>query len=84
MQLNPRVRYLIAQLDAAHLGLLRECLDFPIEGGEIFCGEWIRHRCEQKNIPFHQGWLRKLATLGLLERLNTSRGGSRRYYRIND
>jgi DNA-binding PadR family transcriptional regulator len=30
----------------------------------------------------HNGHLRQLATLGLLERADTSRQGSRRYYRL--
>jgi hypothetical protein len=59
-------------------------LEYPKDGYDTFCGEWIKNQCDQQGIAFHQGWLRKLANLGLLERLDSSRGGSRRYYRIKD
>lgn len=84
MHSNPRVDEILTQLEDVHLRLLRVCLEYPKDGYATFCGEWIRSRCEQEGVPFHQGWLRKLANLGLLERLDSSRGGSRRYYRIRD
>ena len=84
MHSDQRVDEILAQLEDVHLRLLRVCLDYPKDGHGTFCGEWIRHRCGQQGIPFHQGWLRKLANLGLLERHDLSRGGSRRYYRIKD
>jgi hypothetical protein len=84
MHSNPRVDQILAQLEGVHLRLLRVCQDYPKDGLGTFCGEWIKNYCEQQGIPFHQGWLRKLANLGLLERHDQSRGGNRRYYRISD
>lgn len=84
MHSNPRVDEILTQLEEVHLRLLRVCQDFPKDGHGTFCGEWIRNQCEQQGTAFHQGWLRRLANLGLLERLDSSRGGSRRYYRIKD
>jgi hypothetical protein len=84
MHSNQRVDQILAQLEDVHRRLLRVCQDFQKDGDGTFCGEWIRNRCEQEGVPFHQGWLRKLANLGLLEREDSSRGGNRRYYRIND
>jgi hypothetical protein len=84
MHSNAQVDEILAQLEDAQLRLLRVCLEFPKDGYDTFCGEWIRNQCERQGIAFHQGWLRRLANLDLLERLDSSRGGSRRYYRIKD
>jgi hypothetical protein len=59
------------------------CRSYPTTGTDpVFCGSWIRTACEQRNIPFHQTQLGKLARAGLLELDNSSRGGDRRYYRL--
>ena len=51
----------------------------------IVCYSWVA-RCYSKRFgqTFHQSRLQHLARLGLLIRDDTSRGGNRRYYRIND
>lgn len=68
--------------------VLWACYDFweasqrPIHEREIFYG-WIRRRYEERfGTGFHQSKLRQLASLGYLERRDTARGGSRRYYRL--
>ena len=76
MHSYPRVDEILAQLEDVHLRLLRVCHDFPKDGNGTFCGEWIRNQCEQQGIPFHQGWLRKLANLGLLGRALTRPGAA--------
>jgi hypothetical protein len=49
------------------------------------CYSWVV-RCYQDRFggTFHQSRLQHLARLGLLTKDDTSRGGNRRYYRIND
>jgi hypothetical protein len=84
MKSNTRVDHILGQLEHDHLRLLRVCRDYPKDGNGTFCGRWIKSHCEHEGVPFHQGWLRKLANLDLLEREDSSRGGNRRYYRIKD
>lgn len=73
-----------AKLNPAHLRLLEVCYGYPRGEGGIFCGEWIMSACDQQGVPFHQGWLTKLANVGLLVKDDSSRCGHRRYYRLND
>jgi hypothetical protein len=40
--------------------------------------------CQQQRVPFHQGWLTKLANVGLFAKYDSSRRGHRRYYRLKD
>jgi hypothetical protein len=49
----------------------------------IVCFSWVQ-RIYQREFgqALHNGHLRQLATLGLLERADTSRQGNRRYYRL--
>jgi hypothetical protein len=49
------------------------------------CYSWVA-RCYKNRFggAFHQSRLQHLARLGLLTKNDTSRGGNRRYYRIND
>jgi hypothetical protein len=49
------------------------------------CYSWVV-RCFEDRFggTFHQSRLQHLARLGLLTKDDTSRGGNRRYYRIND
>lgn len=49
------------------------------------CYSWVA-RCYKSRfgVTFHQSRLQHLARLGLLIKDDTSRGGNRRYYRIND
>jgi hypothetical protein len=73
-----------AKLTSAHLRLLEVCYGYPKGESGIFCGEWIMSACEQQGVPFHQGWLTKLANVGLLVKDDSSRRGHRRYYRLKD
>ncbi len=73
-----------AKLTPAHLRLLEVCHGYPKAEDGTFCGEWIMHACEQQGVPFHQGWLTKLANVGLLAKDDSSRRGHRRYYRLKD
>src|SRR5262245_36183225 len=72
------------RLTHAHLRLLEVCSGYPRDEAGTFCGEWIMHACEQQGVPFHQGWLTKLANVGLLVKVDSSRRGHRRYYRVMD
>jgi hypothetical protein len=72
------------KLTPAHLQVLDVCLEFAKTGNGAFCGEWIMHTCQQKGIPFHQGWLTKMVNVSLLLKEDSSRRGHRRYYRIKD
>ena len=49
------------------------------------CYSWVA-RCYKNRFggTFHQSKLQHLARLGLLTKDDTSRGGNRRYYRINE
>jgi hypothetical protein len=49
------------------------------------CYSWVV-RCFKARFgtAFHQARLQRLARLGLLTKDESSRGGNRRYYRIND
>lgn len=49
------------------------------------CYSWVA-RCYKNRFggTFHQSKLQLLARLGVLTKDDTSRGGNRRYYRIND
>lgn len=62
------------------LRLLEVCRNCT-QNGE-FCGAWIKIDCDQKGIPFHQAQLGKLVRAGYLEKLELSRAGKRRYYRL--
>ena len=73
-----------AKLTPAHLRLLEVCFGYPRGESGTFCGEWIMNACEQQGVPFHQGWLAKLANVGLLVKDDSSRRGRRRYYRVED
>ena len=75
---------IVKKLTPAHLQVLEVCHDFAKTGDGAFCGEWIMHTCQEKGIPFHQGWLAKLVNVGLLLKEDSSRRGHRRYYRIKD
>jgi hypothetical protein len=49
------------------------------------CYSWVAQCYKNKfGGTFHQSRLERLARLGLLTKADTSRGGNRRYYRIND
>ena len=49
------------------------------------CHKWINRLYKNKfGISFHPWKLQALAQLGLLTKLDASRGGDRRYYRISD
>jgi len=72
------------KLTPAHLRLLEVCYGYPRGESGTFCGEWIMNACEQQGVPFHQGWLTKLANVGLLAKDDSSRRGHRRYYRLKD
>jgi hypothetical protein len=56
----------------------------PLEDRTV-CYSWVA-RCYQNMFgrTFHQSKLQRLARLGLLTKDDTSRGGSRRYYRIKE
>lgn len=84
MYSTTRIDEILAKLEEAHLRLLWVCLDCPKDDQGTFCGEWIKNRCDQERIAFHQGWLRKLANLDVLQRRDSSRRGGRRYYSIKD
>jgi hypothetical protein len=75
---------ILKKLTPAPLQVLEVCHEYPRSGDGAFCGEWNMHSCEQKGIPFHQGWLTKLANVGLLVKDDASRRGHRRYYRVKD
>ncbi len=49
----------------------------------VVCYSWVRKVHQARfGVGFHQSKLRKLAALGFLARDETTRRGSRRYYRI--
>jgi hypothetical protein len=49
------------------------------------CYSWVARRYQDRFAgTFHQSRLHHLALLGLLAKDDTSRGGNRQYYRIND
>lgn len=49
----------------------------------VVCYKWVRGPYEDRfGTRFHQSKLQRLAKLGFLEKDDTARGGSRRYYRI--
>ncbi len=49
------------------------------------CYSWVARRYKTRfGETFHRSKLQQLARLGLLTKDDTSRGGNRRYYRIND
>jgi hypothetical protein len=75
---------IVKKLTPAHLQVLEVCQEFAKTGDGAFCGEWIMHSCQQKGISFHQGWLTKMANVGLLLKDDSSRRGHRRYYQIKD
>jgi hypothetical protein len=75
---------IVKKLTPAHLQLLKVCHEFAKTSDGAFCGEWIMHTCQEKGLPFHQGWLTKMANLGLLLREDSSRRGHRRYYRLKE
>lgn len=56
----------------------------PVDERAI-CYSWVA-RCYKHRFggTFHQSRLEHLARLGFLTKDDTSRGGNRRYYRIND
>ena len=72
------------KLTPAHLRLLEVCYEYPKGESGTFCGEWIMSACQKQGVPFHQGWLTKLANIGLLMKDDSSRRGHRRYYRLRD
>lgn len=75
---------LAGRLTQAHLRLLEVCSRYPRGEDGTFCGEWIMDACARQGVPFHQGWLTKLANVGLLVKVDSSRRGHRRYYRVKD
>lgn len=49
------------------------------------CYSWVVRLYEDRfGARFHQSKLRQLASLGFLQQDDTSRGGSRRYYKVVD
>ena len=56
------------------------CCDFVKQMGNHFSGSWIVDRLGGAWVPN----LKRLVTLGLLEREELTRGGRRRYYRLID
>ena len=84
MNLQSSISVILEKLTADHLRLLEVCLNYPKGESGSFCGEWIMHACLDQAIPFHQAWLTKLANVGLLVKEDTSRGGHRRYYHLED
>jgi hypothetical protein len=82
MTLHEIAESIIRKLTPAHLQLLEVCFNYPKGESGGFCGEWIMHACERQGVPFHQGWLTKLANVGLLMKDDSSRAGRRRYYHI--
>lgn len=51
----------------------------------VVCYSWVLRLYRTKfGRSFHQSKLEHLARLGILEKADTSRGGTRRYYRITD
>jgi len=50
------------------------CRSYPTTESGIFCGEWIMHACERPGVPFHQARLTILANLGLVKKVDNSRG----------
>lgn len=70
--------------------ILLACLDYattetcaPVE--QIICYKWVARRYQARfGGTFHQSRLSDLEQLGVLTKDDTSRGGHRRYYRIND
>ena len=70
------------ELHRRHLMLLDVCCErYP---DTSFCGRRMLRHCLDRGIPFHQKWLSKLVTVGLLQKEESTRGGKRRYYRIKD
>ena len=50
----------------------------------VVCYPWVARRYKDRfGGTFHQSRLQHLARLGFLAKDDTSRGGNRRYYRIN-
>lgn len=72
------------KLTAAHFQLLEVCSEFAKSSDGLLCGKWIKDACDRQGIFFHQGWLARLANVGLLTRDDSSRGGHRRYYRLTN
>jgi hypothetical protein len=73
-----------------HRQALCSCVEFwktsdtPIEQ-RAFCFEWIeRLHFERFGERLHQAHLRALEQRGWLTKLDSSRGGSRRYYRLTN
>ena len=53
--------------------------------GRVICYKWVRGRYRSRfSRDFHQSQLAALSRLGLLAKDDTSRGGHRRYYRIQN
>jgi hypothetical protein len=56
----------------------------PIDKRAV-CYSWVAQCYEERfGGSFHQSKLQRLARMGYLAKDDTSRGGNRRYYRIND
>jgi hypothetical protein len=54
-------------------------------GDRLVCYSWVVGKyADRFGGRFHPSKLQRLARLGFLEKVGTSRGGSRRYYRIVD
>jgi hypothetical protein len=70
--------------------VLWACLSYwnaePIPFDErVVCYSWVVRRYQGRfGGTFHQSRLQQLAQLGLLTKKDTSRGGNRRYYKIDD
>jgi len=51
----------------------------------VICREWVLSIYKERfGVSFHQSKLTKLANIGLLRKVDTTRGGHRRYYAIDD
>jgi hypothetical protein len=75
--------------DAELQRVLWACLDYwsseeiPLDE-RVICYSWVVRRYKTRfGLTFHPSRLQRLTRSGLLMKDDTSRGGNRRYYRIN-
>jgi hypothetical protein len=65
--------------EALWLPIIRGCYEFARESGNHFSGKWISNKVG--------GWfpgLRRLVTLGILEKEYSNASGRKAYYRVKD
>ncbi len=74
-----RTMQLVREGNALALVLLKECYRWVLAQGrdQIFAARWVLERLPEIN-------LRTLSARGILEKVGSSRGGHRAYYRMVD